>query len=502
MSWVQRWGLPAIVNAGFSVRDQLREAIQRLSPAARQRHIFTHTGWHELQGKWLYLTANGALGRDDVEVELGPALSRYRLPHTVRDPVSAMRASLQLLDLAPLEVTVPLFAGIYRAPLATAYPLDLSLWLEGITGSLKSTLVALFLCHFGKFDRTHLPGAWISTANQLERRAFILKDIPFVIDDYAPSALEVRELEIKAARLLRAQGNLQGRGRLRADLTEQPDHPPRGLIISTGEQHPTGQSILARTVIVQVRRSDIDLPVLSEAQEGAGRLSEAMSGYISWLAPQMPGLPALLERTFQGTRLRAASGYGHLRVPETLAHLWIGVHCGLTYAQEISACSQTEADELADRCWKALCSLGRAQSRLVEGERPSRRFLGVLHTLVTQGRALLLPKDQPAGALSREFHLTIWFDDDSIYLSPEAAFQAVARFCRDTGEGFPVRQVRLMGDLKQEGISECDPGRRTTTTKIGGHAHRVLKLNRQMVENLLGSELPTSVTTVTDVTGS
>jgi len=36
MTWVtDQWGLGAIVNAGFSTRDQLREAIQRLSSSPR-----------------------------------------------------------------------------------------------------------------------------------------------------------------------------------------------------------------------------------------------------------------------------------------------------------------------------------------------------------------------------------------------------------------------------------------------------------------------------------
>ena len=87
-----------------------------------------------------------------------------------------------------------------------------------------------------------MPGAWTSTANQLERRAFILKDTLFVIDNYAPSGLDAREVETKAARLLRAQGNLAGRARLRPDLTERPAFPPRGLILATGEQHPPGRA--------------------------------------------------------------------------------------------------------------------------------------------------------------------------------------------------------------------------------------------------------------------
>jgi hypothetical protein len=105
---------------------------------------------------------------------------------------------------------------------------------------MKSSLAAVFLSHFGDFDRLHLPGAWSSTANQLERRAFVLNDTLFVVDDYVPGGPDARELEAKAARLLHAQGNAAGRGRLRADLTERPAFPPRGLIVSTGEERPAG----------------------------------------------------------------------------------------------------------------------------------------------------------------------------------------------------------------------------------------------------------------------
>ena len=72
MLWVtERWGFGAIVNAGGSTRDRLREAIQRLSPSPRSRRIFTHTGWREIDGQWVYLTANGAVGRQEIEVDLG-----------------------------------------------------------------------------------------------------------------------------------------------------------------------------------------------------------------------------------------------------------------------------------------------------------------------------------------------------------------------------------------------------------------------------------------------
>jgi hypothetical protein len=285
MTWVtESWGMRTIVRAGLSVKDSLREAVQRLSPEPKLRRIFTHTGWRQIDGEWHYLSGSSAA--DGFEVDLGSELSRYKLPPVPDDPISAMRASLKLMELAPLRITAALWAACYRAPLVSALPQDLSLWLEGKTGSMKSTLAAVFISHFGDFDRLHLPGAWSSTANQLERRAFLLKDNLFVIDDYAPSALDHRELETKAGRILRSQGNNSGRARLKADLSERAAFPPRGIIISTGEQHPPGQSLLARTLIMELDREAIDINRLTQAQQLSCRLPYAMAGYIQWLRPQ------------------------------------------------------------------------------------------------------------------------------------------------------------------------------------------------------------------------
>ncbi len=500
MSWVtEHWGLRAVVRAGQTTKDYLREAIQRLSPDAPQRRVFTHTGWREIGGEWFYLTSNGAVGRDGFEVELGPDLARYRLPRQAEDPVGGMRASLRLLDLAPLTVTAPMWAGTFRAPLASALPLDIAIWIEAQTGNLKSTLAALFLCHYGSFDRTNLSTSWSSTANQLERRAFVLKDMVCVVDEYAPSALDARELESKAGRLIRAQGNLAGRGRLRSDLTERPAFPPRGLIVSTGEQHPPGQSLLARMLVVEPRRQEIDLPLLSEAQRQADRLAHAMAGYVTWLAPQMAKLPALLRATFEGTRARVLAGAPHLRVPEALAHLWVGLHCGLAYAEDIGACSESEAEALRARCWDALVSLGGTQGRLVEDERPSRRFLRVLLTMVTQGRALLLPREANGDGGRPGMDLVGWQDEEAVFLLPEAAHHAVSRFCRDAGEPMAVRRERLQKDLAMERLTQCDPGRHTKVERVGGSPRRVLSLKRQAVADLLGEDFP--LPPVTGVTG-
>lgn len=500
MNWVpEQLGLQAVVCAGTTKRDCLREAIQRLSPTATRRHVFTHTGWREYDGQAIYLMANGPVGAPGLEVDLGRELARYQLPPVAVNAAEAMRASLRLLKLAPLTITAPLWAATFRAPLASTYPLDLSVWLEGRTGSLKSTVAALFLSHYGPFERTQLPGAWSSTANQLERRAFLLKDTVFVIDDYAPSGFDARELELKASRLLRAQGNLAGRGRLQADLRERTSFFPRGLILSTGEQHPPGQSVLARVVLIRLEKGQIDMARLSSAQGDAAQLPHAMAGYIAWLAPQMATMPELLKATFDGSRAQLTTGAIHLRIPEAMCHLWLGLHCGLSYAVEIGACSNEEATDLTAACWEAVQTVGRAQGSLVAGEQPVRRFLETLVVLVTQRRALLLPKYDRGEDVKPEENLIGWQDDEWLYLIPDAAYTAVTRFCRDSGEPFPVGRKRLHWELGQDGLTEADAEHQTTTARLGDRTRRILKLNRLAVESLLGEAFPSR--SITGVTG-
>src|SRR5438105_1000833 len=56
---------------------------------------------------------------------------------------------------------------------------------------------------------------------------------------------------------VRACGNPGGRARMNSNLSLRAVYRPRGLLISTDEQLPDGQSVLARLVTVEVRRPDI-----------------------------------------------------------------------------------------------------------------------------------------------------------------------------------------------------------------------------------------------------
>ncbi len=75
MRWITKfWGFGAVVRAGQAKTDQLREAIQRLSPELVQRTIYTHTGWRKAGDKMVFLFSGGAIGAENMQVQLDPSV--------------------------------------------------------------------------------------------------------------------------------------------------------------------------------------------------------------------------------------------------------------------------------------------------------------------------------------------------------------------------------------------------------------------------------------------
>lgn len=342
LSWVvEELGPQAVVYAGFGAKDHARAAIQLLSPEIGSTTIYTHLGWRQIEGHESFLHSGGAMGPDGVVpetlVQPPQELALFSLPEPPTDEelTTAVRASLQVLNLLPDPVTLPLFCGIWRAAFGRC---DFAMHLSGQTGQGKSEFAALLQQHFGRgLDAHHLPGSWSSTGNALEVLAFAAKDVLLVIDDFAPegSLNDIQRQHREAARLLRAQGNNSGRQRLRADASLRPTKAPRGLILSTGEDIPKGQSIRARMLALDIPIDGMDWKSMSECQDQAARgvYAQALAGYIRWLAPKLSELRKKKAERVNRLRQEATeSRDAHRRTPSIISELAFGLELFVTFS--------------------------------------------------------------------------------------------------------------------------------------------------------------------------
>jgi hypothetical protein len=494
MEWVvPGWGTRAVVYACRGTADHLRCAVQLLSGDVPQRTVYGHLGWRQRGERWAYLHAAGAIGADgpvaDIEVSPPDALAGYALPAPPEgeDLRRALRASLGMLELGPDRVVYPLLAAAYRAVLGGS---DFAEHLCGPSGVFKSELAALSQQHYGPgLDARHLPGSWSSTGNALEGLAFAAKDALLTVDDFAPTggAADVARLHREAERLLRAQGNAAGRLRMRADSTLRPARPPRGLVLSTGEDVMRGQSLRARLFAVEVAPGDVDVEVLTACQRdgAAGLYAQALAGYVRWLAPQYGDVRGRLAAERAELRSLATGAGQHARTPGIVADLALGLRYLLDYATATAAIDEGEQTALWEHGWAALCEAAAAQAEHVQAAEPTAMFLRLLAAALASGRAHVAspdgdaPVDAGAWGWRRVAYVTRdgpghrwepvgrrvgWVEGGELYLEPEASHAAAQEMARDQGEALSVPPRTLHRRLKERGLLASWDTRRQRNT--------------------------------------
>ena len=492
LGWItEAWGTQAVVYAGSNTQDHLRVALLLQSKdEAIQKTVFTHTGWREINGKMTYLTNAGAIGEKNVMVEMEDALINYNIPEPVGDaanPALAMQRSLAFLDIAnKREVTLPLLAMMYLAPLCSILDPAFTLWYNGQTGSFKSTIISLALNHFGFFSYHSLPANWSSTENNLETLLFLCKDAPMVIDDFAPgsNSYQARQLEGKAERIVRSQGNKQSRGRNNADNTTQSSHPPRGLLISSGEQLPGGESRNARIFTVDIEREDIDKTKLTEAQHNTHFYRAAMYHYLLWLREQYPDLSKTLIPQWEKLRDEFQGANIHPRLPDVTASLYIGLSKVIGYAVSINAINKRNAANILKEGKDCFIKLAVEQGKLVEELRPGKRFLAAIRSLLATGTARLRDREETGPPTPVPGQSIIGWDDlqnGHILLDPEMAMMVVKRFYQNKEEPFTIKDRAVFHDLKRLGYTDCDKDRRDKVERFGKDIRRVIAVKRNIV---------------------
>ncbi len=530
MNWVtEQLGASAIVYPGNGTRDHARAAVQLLSGEITETVRFTHLGWRKIADKWFYLHAGGAIGAEGavegIDVAITDALSGYLLPPPPEgeDLIRCVRTSLEILEVAPPAITVPLLAAPYRAVIGGV---DHSLYIAGPTGAGKSVLAAFVQQHFGtSMDGRHLPAGWSSTGNALELLAFLAKDAVLTVDDFVPtgSAADVAKLNRDAERLFRGQGNQAGRQRMTADATLRQGKPPRGLVLSTGEDSPRGQSLRARLLILEVDPSDIDWARVGICQRSAadGVYARTLAGFIRWLAPRYDQVRSGLPARIRDFRSAAYTSNLHRRVPEIVANLAIGLASFLEFAHQAGAFTVEQCEEYWATWWASLMEPAAKQAKHQAATEPARRFLTLLGAALSSGQAHLsdeegnAPVDPDAWGWRRhtstlagysvdEWHpqgpRVGWIDADNVYLDPEAAYGAAQQLGARTGEPLLISSQTLRKRLKeQKFLASVDEATGTLTVrrKHAGQQRRVLHIH---LSSLGMSESPSISSISTDTT--
>lgn len=511
MNWVaEKWDFAASIMPGNTVKDKIRYAISEVGRMTAKRITeYSHTGWRQIGGKWAYLYQGGAIGVDNVTVDLGSGLNGYRLDGSGVEGwdkltyLDGAEVTLTIGNVIAEHVAIPLLGTIFLAPLreflaATGIAPAYALFLLGGTGTRKSTALALALSHFGNFTGKSLPASFNDTANFIRKKAFLLKDAPIVVDDYHPvtSLQERKKMEATAQSLARAFGDGAERGRMKADLTLQEAMPPRGVAIISGEDTPgVGESGMARFYVVNVGKGDVPASgALTEMQELSrqGYLQKSMRGYIVWLSKQVEKLPQQLHEAFIRNRVQALERTRgqHGRTAEAIAHMMVGYEYMLYYLRDVGALTEDQAREAYSHAWHVVTDNSARQAAEMREERPSKIFLSSISELLISKNAGVrdLTSASTNGASSggnggRD--MVGYMDADFYYLMPNVTYRAVAKMCSDQGQAFPLTAKMLYKQMREDGILTAETTTATSATRpkwVDGKTQRLLWIPRKYID--------------------
>ena len=485
MRWISKWGADATILPVHSYREKVRYCIQLLGQMAVRDEVVAEIGW--CNGNFLH--AGGSIGPDEVKVEAPESVAKYELPKEVKNPRKAVTYSLAALEVASHHLTYSLLALMFLAPIMRFFEekakitAKFVLWVCGDSGLQKTTIVSLFLCHFGKFSDGVAPASFDATPNGLERTLYDGKDVVTLVDDYFPSAAgsEGERMTKVAQKILRSVGDRRGKPRMQSNLKQSPSFPPRGQVVVTAEDlPPAGKSTYARFLCVNVEAKDRDKEKLAEAMKRPLALARSMRAYIEYiLVNQKTFEEADLLVQFHELRAEYAAKDNHDRIAEALAWLDIGFSFFLQFALSHQAITEEKASAMRAEAKEVFAAIGKQQQAIIRNSNPVDQFLESVGTMlraktikVFERNPVLLGNPNAVSSKDWRENAREWVadekhagyvDDQNCFFIPDTIYAAYKRQCEEMGfrtimtKSVLFKRLRESGKIISEGSGTASP---------------------------------------------
>lgn len=488
------WDKYCIISAGRSNTDKLREVCQILSKnTMKEKNIFAHSGFVRIHNNLIYLYHNGFIGNtENIEVDLsGDKLERYCFTDKEFFIYDALKRSLSFLEVADSNVTIPIIATTYLAPLYSIFArngikADFILMLIGKSGTRKSSLTALSLCHFGKFDRDNFPTTFRDTFNSIEKKAFVLKDTLNVIDDYNPETLGNKKLDTleKASAMY---GDRSGRTRMSQDgQTLKAPYTARGLCIVTGEMKPDfAQSRVARMLFVDMKQNSVNLANLTELQENSEQLAFSMKIFIKWIIQNEEAIIDYAKLEMKELNKNTYST-AHGRTSETVNILKIGFKLFTKFMIEHNVIDGKQKQFWEIKANEVFKVLVEAQTQDINELKPTDLFYNALEQLFETHEICV--KDMISGAMIEAWghskHVGYYNSNENYYyFHPDIIYTEICGFYARQNSKFPINQQALWKYLAEDGyLYRPEKGRNKIAKTIDGSSMYLVKIKKRVID--------------------
>jgi hypothetical protein len=310
-----------------------------------------------------------------------------------------------------------------------------------------------------------------------------------VVDDYRPDQDKAHERTLNS--IGRVAANKMGRGRLTSARKISPGQPPRGLILSTGESLPAGESLNARILSLRFRPGvslfGENKPRLDAAQAASkqGVLALAMGAFVESLAPDYGELRANLESRRNRYGYEVSELVSHTRTPAIYGDLKLGIEAWLGFAEEVGAITERERTAYQERADQAVLAAILDQGYLLGPPDKVSQLRALLKTAVMEGKAHV---SMPGEELREESNLLGWeFPGEGLFLIPDQVLKVAKETAQKSGELYiPSKEETHQRLLNSPWLLSHDNHKKRksipTRKRIAGEEKTVLHLKPEFLD--------------------
>jgi hypothetical protein len=514
-TWVDELPWPAQIDDTSNGRSRLRKAIVATSGDAPVETLYGRLGWWEIDGRWVYLHARGAIDADgaraDVRVHVSDKYTDFWLPAPAATPQELRKAaftSLEALTKVPHRLAAPILCAAYRACLG--YSRVTVLPVGGPTSG-KTGLAAVGQQHYAPESTfRRLPfamGEEQATVTSLEEHRYVVADMLQILDDGAPDK-GTEALGRRQNLLARTQAERRGKDRGKRDGGIRPEHKPNGLLGFTAEQWVGIDSAATRVVPMPMYRGELDPRAVFGPLDAPGKAldrARLIATMVQHFAPRMPMTYDLRELAtqFQAKLMDPTADPGvEARRADSFADLFVGAHLMLEMLVEREAFTRDEADKARTVLWRGLLAAKAHMGSAATERRTHDRAADLLRAELLRKSACLLDKSTgqvPENAtllgweevamggksgfgeetrIMRRVGVPIgWTDGEYVYLNPIPATDAIARAAKAASITWSLTSDSLgeeLGNAKVTAVEHTKTGRRfTTRVRVEGSKHQI-----------------------------
>jgi len=444
----------------------VRELAQVISQKSMSKtELYGNTGFERINGNLIYLYHEGSIGvnNENIKAKLTEGnLYRYSFTNKVFDPKEAIRTSYSILELGDKKVTIPLLSYTYIAPLISLLGeenifINFMLIFNGKTGTFKSSTAALSNSHFGNFNRNNFAASLDDSDNNIEKKAYILKDTVLVPDDFN-SKVNIKVVK----KLLGAFGDRNGKGRMNSDCSLRTTYYARGGAIMTAEFIPNlGESRLARAIILDFKKGTINQDKLTVLQNNNEKLAYAMKTYILWVIKNEAWIKNTAKQIVNVIKIDNPNV--HKRTVEAINMLYLGFYIVLTFFKSCEVIDEQEVNSLMNEAVEILKELANKQTDEIEESNPINMFYNAIEEMVNTNTIYMLDykNGQPVKHSSKG-QFVGYKDEEYYYFYQDTIYAEVDKYYRRNGNKFPINRASLLKMLDQEGLlHKTDVSRKT-----------------------------------------